>query len=88
VVVVDDAMSAGSAMRGAYEAVRQLGIDPVTVGALAVLGSIGEEHFASHRVPVEAVVRHPFELWSPAECPLCTSGTKPEDPRNHAPGPP
>jgi orotate phosphoribosyltransferase len=80
VAVVDDVMSAGSAMRGTYQALRDQGADPAVVGALAVLGSIGDDFFVSRGVPVEAVVRHPFRAWPPVKCPLCAAGvalTKP-----------
>jgi orotate phosphoribosyltransferase len=84
VAVVDDVMSAGSAMRGAYEAVRDQGAVPVVVGALGVLGSIGEDFFAIRDVPIEAVVRQPFQVWAPAECPLCAAGVALRDPVGQA----
>jgi len=31
-------------------------------------------------VPIEAVTRVPFDLWVPAECPLCASGQALADP--------
>jgi orotate phosphoribosyltransferase len=81
--VVDDVMSAGSAMRGAYAALRDRDAIPIVVGALGVLGSIGSDFFAARDVPLEAVVRHPFHVWAPVECPLCAAGVALRDPRGH-----
>jgi hypothetical protein len=53
------------------------------VGALGVLGSIGDDFFATRDVPVEAVVRHPFQVWAPVECPLCAAGVALRDPLGH-----
>ncbi len=81
--VVDDVMSAGSAMRGAYAAVRDRDAIPIVVGALGVLGSIGNDFFAACDVPLEAVVRYPFQVWAPADCPLCAAGVALRDPLGH-----
>jgi orotate phosphoribosyltransferase len=74
IAIVDDVMSAGSALRGTYLELRAHEAVPTVVGALLVLGSTGADFFAEHGVPVEAVARRPYRLWLPAECPLCDSG--------------
>ena len=79
VAIVDDAMSAGSALRGTFAELRGHGATPVVAGALLVLGSAGETYFAEQRIPVEAVARSEYELWRPADCPLCASGLPLED---------
>jgi orotate phosphoribosyltransferase len=79
VAMVDDVMSAGSALRGTYRELLEHGAVPVAAGALLVLGEVGSAFFAEHVVPVEAVARDEFELWPPADCPLCRDGVPLED---------
>jgi len=79
VAIVDDVMSAGSALRGTYEELRAHGAVPVVAGALLVLGSTGADFFAEHNVAVEAVARDGYPLWLPADCPLCAAGVPLED---------
>jgi orotate phosphoribosyltransferase len=74
VALVDDVMSAGSALRGTYAELRAHGAVPVVAGGLLLLGSTGADYFAQRGVPVEAVVRDEYELWPPAACPLCAAG--------------
>jgi orotate phosphoribosyltransferase len=74
VAIVDDVMSAGSALRGTYAELQAHGAAPVVAGALLVLGSTGARFFAERGVPVEAVARHDYELWLPADCPFCAAG--------------
>jgi orotate phosphoribosyltransferase len=79
VAIVDDVMSAGSALRGTYSEMRKHEAIPVVAGALLVLGSTGADFFAQQEVAVEAVVRHEYQLWSPNECSLCEAGLSLED---------
>ena len=79
VAMVDDVMSAGSALRGTYAELRSHGAVPVVAGALLVLGSAGADFFAGCGVAVEAVARDEYALWPPAECPLCARGVPLED---------
>jgi orotate phosphoribosyltransferase len=74
VALVDDVMSAGSALRSAYAELGTHGGTCVVAGALLVLGSIGANHFARQGVPVETVFRQDFESWEPERCPLCAAG--------------
>jgi orotate phosphoribosyltransferase len=74
VALVDDVMSAGSALRGTYAALQTDGAIPVVAGALLVLGSTGADFFAQRGLAVEAMVRDGHNLWSPAACPLCAAG--------------
>lgn len=74
VALVDDVMSAGSALRGTYTELQTHGAIPVVAGALLVLGSTGADFFAQRGLAVEAVLRDVHNLWSPAECPLCAAG--------------
>jgi orotate phosphoribosyltransferase len=77
--IVDDVMSAGSALRGTYEELRVHGAAPVVAGALLVLGSTGADFFAQCGVAVVAAARDDYELWLPADCPLCAGGLPLED---------
>jgi orotate phosphoribosyltransferase len=73
--IVDDVMSAGSALRGTYSELKAHGALPVVAGALMVLGNTGAAFFATKKVAVEAVVRQDYSLWLPSACPLCKAGT-------------
>lgn len=79
VAMVDDVMSAGSALRGTYAELRSHGAAPVVAGALLVLGSAGADFFASSGVAVVAVARDAYDLWLPTGCPLCAAGVPVED---------
>jgi orotate phosphoribosyltransferase len=80
VAMLDDVMSAGSALRGTYAALVNASAAPVVAGALMVLGTTGIRFFAQQGVPVEAAVRDDFESWVPSECPLCAAGVPLEEP--------
>lgn len=74
VAMVDDVMSAGSALRGTYTELQTQGAVPAMAGALMVLGTTGADFFAEQQVPVETVVHESYSLWLPSECPLCNDG--------------
>jgi len=74
VAIVDDVMSAGSALRGTYTELQTHGATAVVAGALMVLGDTGAAFFAKRKVPIEAVVRESYSLWLPSDCPLCAGG--------------
>jgi len=77
--IVDDVISAGSAAGGCYAELQTHGADPIVVGALLLLGSVGRSFFSGQGVPVESVARLPYELWTPEKCPLCASQMPLED---------
>jgi orotate phosphoribosyltransferase len=80
VAVVDDAISAGSAVRGTLASLEANGAKPVAMGALLVLGSQAE-HFCRERgLALEYMAQLPYEVWLPTECPLCASDVALEDP--------
>jgi orotate phosphoribosyltransferase len=79
IAMVDDVMSAGSALRGTYTELQAHGAVPVVAGALLVCGSVGADFFSRRGVPVEAVARDEYEMWLPADCPLCAAGQPLED---------
>jgi orotate phosphoribosyltransferase len=71
--IVDDVMSAGSALRGTLVELEAHGGTTVVAGALLVLGSTGADFFASRHIPVVAAARLPYEIWAPGDCPLCAA---------------
>ncbi len=77
--IVDDVMSAGSALRGTCAELQAHGANPVVAGALLILGSTGDDYFKQREIAVEAVARRDFDLWLPAACPLCAAGAPVED---------
>jgi orotate phosphoribosyltransferase len=74
IAIVDDVMSAGSALRGTYNELQAHGATTIVAGALMVLGNAGADFFAAQQVAVKAVVRESYALWLPSECPLCARG--------------
>lgn len=74
VAIVDDVMSAGSALRGTHAELQSHGATVAAAGALLVLGTAGAAYFAGQGIAVEAVARDEYPLWLPESCPLCASG--------------
>jgi orotate phosphoribosyltransferase len=79
IAMVDDVMSAGSALRGTCAELQSHGAEPVVAGALLVLGRTGEDFFTERGIAVEAAARDDYELFLPAACPLCEAGVVLED---------
>lgn len=79
VAVVDDAISAGSAVRGTITALKSNGAKPVVIGALLVLGNQAGQYCREQGLAWEYIAQLPYEVWLPAECPLCASGVVLED---------
>jgi orotate phosphoribosyltransferase len=79
IVIVDDVINAGSAVRGTFAALQSCGANPVVIAALLVLGSSAPRFFADQNVPLESVACLPSGLWLPSECPLCASQMPLED---------
>lgn len=82
VAVVDDAINAGSAIRGAIEDLKTCGAQLVAIGALLRLGDRAAVLARAEAVPLVTLTRlEGGTLWSPAECPLCRAGTPLDDQR-------
>jgi orotate phosphoribosyltransferase len=73
VAIVNDVISAGSAVRGAFSDLQAIGADVVAIGALLVLGDSIAKFAAEHHVSLELLQQMPHNLWTPAECPLCAA---------------
>jgi orotate phosphoribosyltransferase len=71
VAIVNDVISAGSAVRGAHAHLDVLGARVVAIGALLVLGDAIDIYARDRGVALEPLVQLPANLWPPADCPLC-----------------
>lgn len=74
VAIVNDVISAGSAVRGTFFDLSEIGAEVVVIGALLALGESITEFAAKHGVALKLLERMPHNLWQPAECPLCAAG--------------
>ncbi len=74
VALVDDAISAGSAIRGTHADLIACGARPVAMGALFVFGEAADKFATEHRLGLETIARMSFGIWKPTECPLCRAG--------------
>jgi orotate phosphoribosyltransferase len=71
VAIVNDVVSAGSAVRGALADLLFQGAEVVAVAALLVLGDAFPTFAREQRLAVESLARVPFNIWAPDACPLC-----------------
>jgi orotate phosphoribosyltransferase len=74
VAIVNDVISAGSAVRGAFADLRLIGAEVVVIGALLALGDSIDKFAAENRIALELLQRMPHNFWTPEECPLCAAG--------------
>ncbi len=80
IAIVDDVVSAGSSVRATEQELMEAGALTVAVGTLLVLGNQAVDYFSVRAIPLVALARQDFNLWSPAECQLCRAGTSLENP--------
>jgi orotate phosphoribosyltransferase len=83
--VVDDVISAGCSVRAVVTELEAAGARTVVVGSLVVLGAKATEHFASVDIPLVTLDRRAFQIWLPADCPLCRLGAPLENPATRQP---
>jgi orotate phosphoribosyltransferase len=74
VAIVNDVVSAGSAVRGTLRDLRACGATVVAIGALAIMGTAAKRFAEEEGLVLESLAEFPHGLWTPAECPLCRSG--------------
>ena len=74
VAIVNDMMNAGSAVRGTYLHLKELGAEVQVVASLMVCGEGFEPFARQERLKVESLVQFDSNLWTPEECPLCSRG--------------
>jgi len=79
VALVDDAISAGSAVRGTLASLEECGAAATVIGALLVLGNQATQFCRERGLALEYIAQLPYEVWLPAECPLCASGLAVDD---------
>ncbi|HEU0052648.1 MAG TPA: phosphoribosyltransferase family protein [Longimicrobium sp.] len=75
VLLVDDAVNAGSALLATLADVRAAGGEAGGFASLLALGDAAARIGAAHALPFIALASLPREMWSPRECPLCAAGT-------------
>jgi orotate phosphoribosyltransferase len=74
VLLVDDAVNAGSALLATLADVRACGGEPAGFASLLALGDAAARIGGGHGVPFIALASLAREMWAPGECPLCASG--------------
>jgi len=79
VAIVNDVINAGSAVRGTFSDLQAIGANPVAIGSLLVLGNLAAVFAIEREIALENIAWLDNVLWTPSECPLCTSGTPLED---------
>jgi len=75
VLLVDDAVNAGSALLGTLDDLRACGAEPAGFGSLLALGDAAARIGGQHGVPFFALASLEREMWDAAACPLCAAGT-------------
>ena len=75
VAIVDDAISAGSAIKGTHADLLACGAKPIACGALIIFSDAADNFAAENHLSLECVSRMSFRMWRPKECPLCRDGT-------------
>jgi orotate phosphoribosyltransferase len=83
--VVDDVISAGSSVRAVVTELDDAAATTVVIGSLVILGTKATEHFASVDIPLVTLDRRAFQIWLPADCPLCRLGAPIENPATRQP---
>ncbi|HET9906763.1 MAG TPA: phosphoribosyltransferase family protein [Anaerolineales bacterium] len=73
IVVVDDVINAGSAVRATLEELSLQEARPVAIGCLILLGTLAQDYFAKEHIAVESLEALSNNLWMPGDCPLCHS---------------
>src|SRR6185369_7843887 len=74
VAIVNDAVNAGSAVRGTFHDLRRCGAETVALASLVVLGSWSADFAAENGLALETLASVPNEIWVPSACPLCARG--------------
>jgi orotate phosphoribosyltransferase len=74
VAVVDDAISAGSAVRATLADLASCGAAPAVLGALLLIGPRATGLATETRLPIVSLMELPNQIWTPSECPMCAQG--------------
>jgi orotate phosphoribosyltransferase len=71
VVLVDDAINAGSAVGASLAELASNGANVVAIGCLLALNSQAEALADSHGLPLIRLLQCEHTLWRPEDCPVC-----------------
>jgi orotate phosphoribosyltransferase len=74
VAVVNDVISAGSAVRGTLADLHRCDAIPIALASLLILGPSAAALAAQENIPLLQIADRANPLWSPADCPLCAAG--------------
>jgi orotate phosphoribosyltransferase len=72
--IVNDVVSAGSAVKGAHDDLLRCGATPVAIATLAVVGGDAERFALEAGLALVTLVSLESAIWTPGECPLCARG--------------
>lgn len=75
VAIVNDVISAGSAVRGTLNSLTASGADVVCIASLVVLGESFTEFARELAMECRTLLTLPNNIWKPEECPLCLART-------------
>ena len=74
VVIVNDAINVGSAVRGTFADLKRCEAEPVAIAALAALTPWVSRFAETNGVGLELLASLESEVWTPTACPLCIKG--------------
>ena len=80
VLLVDDAINAGSALLATLADLLECGARPAGFAALLTMGDAAERTASYHGVPLFALASIERGMWAADACPLCASGVPLTDP--------
>jgi orotate phosphoribosyltransferase len=80
VVIADDAVNAGTAVRACSDQLHRRGAVPVAVAALLTLGAASATVTEAMSVPLYAASTIDSQAWPADKCPLCANGIPLTDP--------
>ena len=71
VAVINDVISAGSAVRGSLDSLREAGADVVCIASLVVFGKMFVDFAEEQSLPLKMLLELPNQMWTSENCPLC-----------------
>lgn len=74
IAIVNDVISAGSAVRGTLADLKACGASTVAIGCLLTLGPGAHQLASAAGAALETLASQPLTIWAPSECPLCARG--------------
>lgn len=74
IAIVNDVISAGSAVRGTLADLTACGATTVAIGCLLTLGPGAHQLASEAGAALATLVAQPLTIWAPSECPLCARG--------------